>query len=73
MEKIKITNNNNNRSPAVVLWVKWSGVAADSLKVAAVAWVQSLAQELPYASSTAIKIIIIITEVKWKKKLDESP
>ena len=35
-------------------WVKGSGVAGAEAYVAAVAWIQSLVWELPYAASVAI-------------------
>ena len=42
--------------PGLVHWVKGSGIAASIAQIAAVAWIQSLAQELPYATGVAIKI-----------------
>ena len=41
--------------PSLVQWVKRFCVAAASAQVAAVAQIQSLAQELPYALGVAIK------------------
>ena len=41
--------------PGPVQWVKGSGVAAAVVQVAAVAWSQPLAQELPYVTGVAIK------------------
>ena len=41
--------------PDLVQWVKRSGIATADEKVAAVACIQSLAQELPYTVSAAIK------------------
>ena len=41
--------------PGPVQWVKGSGVAAAVVQVTAAAWIQSLAQELPYATGAAIK------------------
>ena len=49
--------------PGLVHWVKGSGIAASIAQIAAVAWIQSLAQELPYATGVAIKI-----KKKKKKK-----
>ena len=40
--------------PSPAQWVKWCGVAEAVAEVAAMAWIQSLAQELPYAASAAI-------------------
>ena len=42
-------------SPAQRSGLKGSAVAAASAQVAAVAWIQSLAQKLPYAASVAVK------------------
>ena len=39
----------------LVLWANGSGFATAEVWVEAVAWIQSLAQELPYAVGTAIK------------------
>ena len=39
-------------------WVKGSGIATAVAWVAAVVWVQSLAQELPYAWGVAIKSLM---------------
>ena len=39
----------------LVQWVKGSGTVTAVARVAAVAWIQSLAWELSYAMSTAIK------------------
>ena len=36
-------------------WVKVSGIAQAAVQFAAMAWIQSLAQELPYAGGVAIK------------------
>ena len=41
--------------PGVVQWVKGSGVATAVAQVVAVAWIQPLAQEFPYALGAAIK------------------
>ena len=40
--------------PSLVKWVKESSVAAVVAQVAAVAQIQALAQELPYAAGAAI-------------------
>ena len=40
-------------------WVKGSGIAAAAVRVSAGAWVQALAQELPYALDETIKKIYI--------------
>ena len=45
-------------------WVKGYGVAAAAAQVSAAAWIQSLAQKCPYATSVAIKL-------KKKKKPTE--
>ena len=39
-----------------MLWVKGSGVATDTAQTAAVGWIKSLAQELPYTLGVAIKL-----------------
>ena len=44
------------RSPCPLQWVKGSGIATAELQVAAVAWIQSLAQELPYDTGAAVKL-----------------
>ena len=44
---------------ASVQWVKGPGIATAVVNVAGAAWIQSLAQELPYATSVAIKKIKI--------------
>ena len=60
-----------DKNPASAAWVTmevwvpslaWCGLkdTATPVKVAAVAWIQSLAQELPYATSAAIKMKKII-------------
>ena len=41
--------------PSLVQWVKGSGIVMAALWVIAVAQIQSLPQELPYAAGTAIK------------------
>ena len=41
--------------PVVMQWVKGSRVATAVVQFAAVAWIQSLAQELPYAAGAAVK------------------
>ena len=41
--------------PSLAQWVKGAGVAAATVWVAAVAPIQSLAWELPYAEGVAIK------------------
>ena len=41
--------------PDPAQWVNGSGIAVAAAWVAAVAWIQSLAQELPYAADVAIK------------------
>ena len=38
-------------------WVKGSSVAAAVVQVSAAAWIQSLAQDFPYATGAATKII----------------
>ena len=42
--------------PGLVQWVKGSDIAAAAAQVAAVAQLQSLARELPYAVGVAIKL-----------------
>ena len=37
------------------LWVKGSGISATAAQVTAATWIQSLAQELPYATDASIK------------------
>ena len=49
--------------PGWGLWVKGSGVAAVVAQVAAEAWIQSLAWEIPYASG-----VVIWGEKKEKKE-----
>ena len=39
--------------PGLVQWVKGSGVSIAAAQVTAVAWIQSLIQELPYAAGAA--------------------
>ena len=41
--------------PCLVQWVKGSSLTVPVVWVAAVAWIQSLARELPYAAGVAIK------------------
>ena len=38
-------------------WVKGSGITAAVAESIAVAWIQSLAQELPYVTGAAIKFL----------------
>ena len=42
--------------PGLAQWIKKSSVAAAMVEVSAVAQIQSLAQELPYAVGAAIKL-----------------
>ena len=46
--------------PSLVQWVKGSSIATAASQIIAAVQIQSLAQELPYATVIAIKIIIII-------------
>ena len=48
-----------NPGPCTVGW--GSSIATAVVKITAAAWIQFLAQELPYAMGVAIKIIMIIT------------
>ena len=41
--------------PGMVQWVKGSGIVTAAVQVAAVAWIQSPAQEFPHAVGVAIK------------------
>ena len=41
--------------PSLVQWVKGSGIATAATKLTAMAWIQSLAQELLYSMDAAIK------------------
>ena len=55
--------------PGLAWWVKGSGIAA--VWVVAAAWIQSLAQELPYAVGAAIFYFIFFYKTKKKKRKKE--
>ena len=46
--------------PGLVKWIVGSGIATPMVWIAAVAQIQSLAQELPYAKDVVINIYIYI-------------
>ena len=54
--------------PGPVQWIKGSGIDTAMAEVASVVWVQSLAQELPYAVSIAIKFLKRKKKEKKEKK-----
>ena len=58
------------QSPTLAQWVKGSGTASAVASVTAVAQIQSLAQELPYAMDVTIKFFFlnkILSEVfQWE-------